>query len=75
MPEMDGLEATRQIASRFSPDERPVIIAVTANALPGDREKYLEAGMDDFLAKPFLVADLSAMIRKWSEKRVSGNPA
>ncbi len=75
MPEMDGLEATRQIIRRFAPEERPVIIAVTANALPGDREKYLEAGMDDFLAKPFLLKGLSALIRKWSEKRVSGNPA
>ena len=71
MPEMDGLETTRKIAERLPADARPVIVAVTANALPGDREKYIEAGMDDFLAKPFLVKDLSVIIRKWSKKPTS----
>ena len=68
---MDGLETTRKIAERLPADARPVIVAVTANALPGDREKYIEAGMDDFLAKPFLVKDLSVIIRKWSKKPTS----
>jgi CheY-like chemotaxis protein len=51
MPEMDGLETTRLIrASEFC---QPVIVAVTANALPEDREECLKAGMDDYISKPF----------------------
>jgi len=52
MPEMDGLEATRQIVSRWSEDERPYIVAMTANAMKGDREMCIEAGMDDYISKP-----------------------
>ena len=59
MPEMDGLEATRQILERHSPERRPRIIALTANAMRGDRERCLKAGMDDYLAKPLRVEDLN----------------
>ncbi|MDQ3688491.1 MAG: response regulator [Chloroflexota bacterium] len=52
MPEVDGLEASRQICARWPPDRRPRLIALTANALEGDREACLEAGMDDYLRKP-----------------------
>ena len=52
MPEMDGLEAAAKIKQRFSPEQRPRIVAMTANVLPGDREACREAGMQDFLAKP-----------------------
>jgi CheY-like chemotaxis protein/HPt (histidine-containing phosphotransfer) domain-containing protein len=52
MPEMDGLEATRQMCKLYSPDERPRIIAVTADAQESDREECLRAGMDDYLSKP-----------------------
>jgi signal transduction histidine kinase/DNA-binding response OmpR family regulator len=58
MPEMDGLEATRQICARWKKGERPHIIAMTANALQGDREMCLEAGMDDYVSKPIRVLDL-----------------
>lgn len=51
MPEMDGLQATRIIVNQFT-DKRPYIVAMTANAMPGDREICLNAGMDDYLSKP-----------------------
>jgi CheY-like chemotaxis protein len=52
MPEMDGLEATRQIRASNLPAASVPIIAMTANALPRDEERCIEAGMNDFLAKP-----------------------
>jgi PAS domain S-box-containing protein len=66
MPEIDGLEATRQIMAMLPPQGRPRIIAMTANALPGDRERCLAAGMDDYLAKPILPVDLQAMLQRWA---------
>ena len=67
MPEMDGLTATRLIREREVLAKRPrlPIIALTANALSGDRERCLEAGMDDYLAKPFTVAQLREAIARW----------
>jgi GAF domain-containing protein/DNA-binding response OmpR family regulator len=58
MPEMDGLEASRQITARWQAQERPRIIAMTANAMQGDREMCLAAGMDDYLTKPIRVERL-----------------
>jgi CheY-like chemotaxis protein len=59
MPEMDGLEATRRIVARWpSPAKRPRIVAMTANAMQGDREKCLAAGMDDYVTKPIRVEAL-----------------
>jgi len=58
MPEMDGLEATRRLCAELSAEKRPRIIAMTANAMQGDREMCLEAGMDDYLSKPIRVEEL-----------------
>ena len=58
MPEMDGLEATRRIVQRWAPGERPRIVAMTANAMQGDREACLAAGMQDYVTKPIRVEAL-----------------
>jgi CheY-like chemotaxis protein len=55
MPEMDGLEASRRITAKWTPGERPRIVAMTANAMQGDREMCLAAGMDDYVTKPIRV--------------------
>ncbi|MGC1817565.1 MAG: GAF domain-containing protein [Casimicrobiaceae bacterium] len=58
MPEMDGLDASREICARWGPQERPRIVAMTANAMQGDRDMCLAAGMDDYLTKPIRVERL-----------------
>jgi CheY-like chemotaxis protein len=64
MPEMDGLAASRIITGRAAPGARPWIIAMTANAMQGDREMCIAAGMDDYTAKPIRVPELiSALTR------------
>ena len=65
MPEMDGITATKEIIQRIPAARRPVIIAMTANAMSGVREEYLEAGMDDYISKPFKLTDLEQAISKW----------
>ncbi len=71
MPVMDGYEATRIVRAREAKSGAPrmPIIALTASAIKGDRERCLEAGMDDYLAKPFSAAQLIAVIEKWSTAR------
>ena len=70
MPEMDGVEATQRILEVWG-ENRPVIIAMTANAMQGDREKYLADGMDGYVSKPVRIADLSATIEEIFTVRAS----
>ncbi len=66
MPEMDGLEATQKI--RTLPGIQPVVIAMTANAMAGDREHCINAGMDDYISKPINVDKLLGVIERWAQK-------
>jgi CheY-like chemotaxis protein len=63
MPEMDGLEATRQIVAKW-PDTHPRVIGLTANAMQGDREMCIAAGMNDYITKPIRVNDLVVALYK-----------
>ncbi|MFB8794401.1 MAG: response regulator [Microcoleus sp.] len=58
MPEMDGLEASRLICQEWGDTERPIVVAMTANAMQGDREECMAAGMDDYLSKPIEIEEL-----------------
>jgi CheY-like chemotaxis protein len=64
MPELDGLEATRRIRVERRGDRAPRIVAVTANAMQGDRDACLAAGMDDYLTKPIRLEALDAALRR-----------
>ncbi len=72
MPIMDGYEATKAIRERF-PDELLPIIAVTANAMEGDREKCFAAGMDDYIAKPLRMDKLTTKVSLWLDKLQSNS--
>ncbi|MHC5770127.1 MAG: PAS domain S-box protein [Nostoc sp.] len=69
MPKMDGLEATRRICQEWGVGVRPHIIAITANAIRGDRQVCLAAGMDDYISKPILLQELAQALSKCSRKR------
>src|SRR5204863_8520641 len=64
MPHLDGLDATRQICERWPEKSRPRIVAMTANALPEDREACFAAGMDDYLAKPIHPEELGDALNR-----------
>jgi PAS domain S-box-containing protein len=73
MPEIDGLEATRRIVRQWTVEQRPRIIAMTANAMLGDREACLAAGMDDYISKPIRGHELQAALERWGQ-RTPGPP-
>jgi PAS domain S-box-containing protein len=65
MPEMDGLQATREIRAKIARERQPIIIALTANAMQGDRERCLAAGMDDYITKPVKIDEIQLMITRY----------
>lgn len=72
--DQDGLECTRRIREREKQTKTHIpIIAVTANAMVGDREKCFEAGMDDYLSKPFQMEDFARIVRRWLPPKRGGN--
>jgi len=81
MPEMDGLEATRIIRDRQHDKSRfpnyqgsIIIIAMTASAMPGDRDKCIASGMDDYLAKPVRPEDMRSIIERWASAAAKKTP-
>lgn len=75
MPDMDGLEASRQICQQWSADSRPRIVAMTANAMQGDREECFAAGMDDYISKPIHPEELKAALGKCRSRAAENLPA
>jgi CheY-like chemotaxis protein/HPt (histidine-containing phosphotransfer) domain-containing protein len=71
MPEMDGLDATRQLRRHLSAARQPWIIAMTANAMQGDREICLSAGMDDYVSKPVRIEELVAALERANEQHAA----
>jgi HPt (histidine-containing phosphotransfer) domain-containing protein len=76
MPEMDGMEATRLIRRPGSGvvDPHTTIVALTAHAMAGDRQKCLDAGMDDYLSKPIKAAELLEVLERWLPARPDARP-
>lgn len=69
MPEMDGFEATKWIRQNENNERHTTIVALTADAMTGDREKCLAAGMDDYLNKPFKQEQITEMLKKWIKRK------
>jgi CheY-like chemotaxis protein len=77
MPEMDGFELTAMLREREAAtgQARVPIIALTANALDGDRQRCIDAGMDDYLTKPFKQEQLAEMLEHWLPEQGAGKAA
>jgi len=73
MPAMDGIEATKMI--RLCLEAQPVIIAMTASAMDGDKEKCIEAGMNDYISKPVSINELMNLLEKWFAVQIKRNQA
>lgn len=69
MPEMDGITAASEIRKHRINDASPYIVAMTANSVPGDRERYLSLGMDDYISKPIRNEDLGNLLRRVSVRK------
>jgi CheY-like chemotaxis protein len=67
MPDMDGLDATRSIREQKKLERQPCIIAMTAYALEGDREEFLNAGMNDYISKPIQIEELKQALERCKE--------
>jgi CheY-like chemotaxis protein len=72
MPEMDGLEATRQLRADAGKSSGVPIVAMTANVMSSDRKMCQEAGMADFLAKPFHAHELASILSRWLPRSLGG---
>ena len=68
MPDIDGYEATRELRRREGATRHTPVIAMTAHAMTGDRERCLEAGMDDYIAKPVRSQVLNEVLRRWIDR-------
>jgi CheY-like chemotaxis protein len=72
MPEMDGLEATRRIVQQIPVEQRPWIVAMTANAMSGDRDLCIAAGMNDYVSKPIRPPELAEALARTPTARAVG---
>ena len=70
MPDMDGFQSTQAIRALGGPYETLPIVAMTANAMEGDRERCLASGMNDYISKPVVIAQLQRVIERYARDRV-----